>query len=78
MEIYKKKKDMEQQGIPDQNKGGFSRILEDFGRLWAYFCPPFARLDEDGFRSEKKRGFCPDLGRIWDAIVKEGVRIMES
>ena len=41
--------------------------MEDFGRLWAYFCPPFARLDEDGFRRGKKKGLCPDLGRIWDA-----------
>jgi len=66
MKIYKKT-DMEQQGILDRKKLGFSRILEAFGRLWAYFCPPFARLLGGRISKRKKRGLCPDLGRPWPA-----------
>ena len=47
---------------------GFSMILEAFGRLWAYFCPPFVRLLGGRISKRKKRGLCPDWGRIWDAI----------
>ena len=61
MKIYKKT-DMEQQGIFDRKKGGCSRIFEAFGRLWAYFCPPFARLFRGRISKRKKRGLCPDLG----------------
>ena len=44
---------------------GFLRIFDnfgDFGRLWAYFCPPFARLFRGRISKRKKKRILPALG----------------
>ena len=57
-----KKTDIEKQGLLDWKKGGCSRIFEAFGRLWAYFYPPFARLFLGRIPKRKKKRILPALG----------------
>ena len=54
---------------------GFSRLLVAFGHTFARLLPAFS---EAGSRRGKKRGLCPDLGRIWDARSRRVARMLPA